>query len=84
MPPVVVNALKITAVPSASGPNGAIVLAAFVPTILLLDRIPDTRRIGDYLLMDHHPATGSVFDSASWDGVYDYTKDKPCPENTGT
>ena len=81
---VVVNALRIKPVPNVSGPNGATVLAELVPTKLLLDRRPDTHRIGDYLLLDSHSARGSAFDPESWDGAYDYTTDKPCPENIDT
>ncbi len=70
MSKVIVNAFRIREVASTRTDGSASVLAELVPTIVLLDRRPDTLRIGEYLLADHHQYEGSVFDPKSWDGVY--------------
>jgi len=81
---VVINALRIKPVPNVAGPNGETVLAELVPTKVLLDRKPDTKRIGDYLLLDHHQYEGSIFDPTCWDGVYDCNLDIHDPGCSGT
>ena len=70
MSKVIANAYRVRQVPNVVQGDGATVLAELVPTTVLLDRIPDTQRIGDYLLVNFHPVEHSVFDPKSWDGAY--------------
>ncbi len=73
---VIANAFRIRNVPSTQTDGDVSVLAELVPTVVLLNRKPNTSRVGDYLLVDHHQYEGSLFDPKSWDGVYSHSRDK--------